>query len=45
MVTLLQNREEAFAAYELARNHMIDQWKSTLFHLRKKTKYGLIPEI
>ena len=35
MKTLLQNRQEALAAHELARNRMTDRWKST-FTLFKK---------
>ena len=35
MGTLLQNREEALAAHELARSRMIEWWKSTFVPFKK----------
>ena len=39
--TLLQNREEALAAHELARNHMIKRRKSTFVPFKKGDKVWL----
>ena len=41
METLFQNREEALAAHELARSHMINQQKSTFVPFKKGDKVWL----
>ena len=41
MGTLLQNGEEALAAHKLARNHMIEQQKSTFVPFKKEDKMWL----
>ena len=41
MKTLLQNRQEALAAHELARSRMADRWRSTFTLLKKGDRVWL----
>ena len=41
MKTLMQNREEALAAHELARSRMADRWRSTFIPFKKGDKVWL----